>query len=94
MAILLGFEVGGSNPNLPILPLLLAHHHFLLFVVLDLPYFVCQDLHLLQSEVNLFGKLVIKVLVDGCFLVIEDGFEGFLQFDGRALRKGPFLALD
>lgn len=57
--VFLGFEIGGPDPNLLGLPLFLAHHHFLLFLVLYLLNLVGQDLHLLQSEVDLLRQLVV-----------------------------------
>lgn len=59
VAVFLGFEIGGPDSNLLDLPLFLPHHHFLLFLVLYLLYLIGQDLNLLQSEVNLFRKLVV-----------------------------------
>ena len=94
VAVFLGFEIGGPDSNLLNLPLFLPHHHFLLFLVLYLPYLIGQDLHLLQSEVDLFGKLIVQVLVYRRFLVIESGFAGLVYFDGGVLRDGSSAALD
>lgn len=81
------FEVGSSDPHLLVLLLILPLHYFFLLLVLYVLDLISQDLHFLQSEVYLFAEFVAEIFVDGCFLVVEDRFEWFVQIQLRMLRN-------
>jgi hypothetical protein len=55
MVILPLFKIGGSNPYLFIESLLLALHHLLLLLLLDMLDLIRKYLHLLQTKIDLLA---------------------------------------
>lgn len=64
-------EIGAAYSNLFVLLLVLVLHDLLLLFVLNVFDLISEQLHFLQSEVDLLTQLITKVFVHWSFLVIE-----------------------